>query len=778
MNPRRDLPLALGVLVVLLSLLPAFGRVFALDTWRPTTALAALLAVTLAAAIRGLKGSAALSALASLTGLVFFVYIAFLPADGLLPGVESLRQANALLTEAMIQVREEPAPAPPLPGLVLLTTVGFWVVGHLAHDLVVRWSKPGLALVPVISLWTVPLAVPQTDVAAWPYALPFLVAAGLLLLLGADSEAARERRAPRLSLSGVTVGGGALVLALLAPGLLPGYGAEAWVDLSAQRDPRGYQPIVDVSERLQMPEERDVLRVEAPGRTYLRLAGLDAFDGNTWRLGPPGQSSYQPDPDQLHSTRGALPPELPAAETTSTFAEVEVLALENIYVPVPYQPVQVLGPHRDEMVWSTEGGFLATWDTVEGELAGEPRVGVREGFSYRIEAERPTPTVDALRANEAQGPDRDRLTELPTEYAGLREEAERVYAEAGADSDVDRALALQDYFAGPDSDFTYDLDVPALRGEDALVDFVTEDRVGYCEYFATAMAVMLRATDVPARVAVGFLPGEVTGEPDPEAGQELTEFTVSTGDAHAWVEVYFPQHGWITFEPTPRDDQTQMMPTPDDLAPVENERERQARELEEADDEEADDPEAPEDAELPEQMEGPEPDPGPEVEDEGVGAGGTGGPRWTLLALSALLLGVAVAALVAGRRRPTAAGSTPTGRVVTAQRRLLADARRYGLDRRPAETTREVLARWRAEGRIDERGDRFAELVAAAAFGEEADPALAGEAERLGDELERQLRASVPTPHRLLAPVRVPLDATTEVLRRGMLSARGYLARS
>jgi transglutaminase-like putative cysteine protease len=775
MSPRRDLVLAFGALVVMLSLLPAFGRVFALSTWRPATAMAALLSIALAAAIRRLRGGAALAALASLVGLVCFVYVAFLPADGLVPGPEALRQANALLVEAMLQVQQEPAPAPPLTGLVLLTSVGFWIVAHVNHELLVRWSKPGLSLVPVVALWTVPLAIPQPEVTAWRTALPFLAAGGLLLLLGADSEAARERRAPRLSMSGVTVGAGALVLALLAPGVLPGYGADAWVDLSAPRDPRGYQPIVDVSERLQLPEERDVLRVDAPQRTYLRLAGLDAFDGNTWRLGPPGETSYQPDPAQLHDTRGPLPPELPAAETTPTVADVEVLALENIYVPAPYQPVQVLGPRRDEMVWSTEGGFLATWDTVEGELAGEPRVGVREGFTYRIEAERPTPTIDALRARQAQGADRERLTQLPAAYDDLRAEAQRVYADAGADTDVDRALALQDYFAGPASDFTYDLEVPPLRGDDALRDFVLQSRTGYCEYFATAMAVMLRATDVPARVAVGFLPGEVTAEADPEAGRELTEFTVSTGDAHAWVEVFFPEHGWITFEPTPRDDQTQIMPRPDDLTPTENERERQARELEGDDGDE--EPEETEEQELPEEAPGPEEEPAAPPEDEGAGAAGPGDRPWPLAALAALLLAAAVA-LVAGRWRPGHLGSAPAARVLTAQRRLLEEARRYGLARRPAETTREVLGRWADEGRVDERAGRFAELAAAAAFGEEADEPLAREAERLAGDLEQQLRASVPTRDRLLAPVRVPLDAAGHAVRQAMVTTRGYLARS
>ena len=65
---------------------------------------------------------------------------------------------------------------------------------------------------------------------------------------------------------------------------------------------------------------------------------------------------------------------------------------------------------------------------------------------------------------------------------------------------------------------------------------------GYCMYYATAMVMLLRHEGIPARFVEGFLPGERVGL------QEM----VRTQDAHAWVEVYFPRFGWVTFDPTPR----------------------------------------------------------------------------------------------------------------------------------------------------------------------------------------------------------------------------------
>ena len=82
---------------------------------------------------------------------------------------------------------------------------------------------------------------------------------------------------------------------------------------------------------------------------------------------------------------------------------------------------------------------------------------------------------------------------------------------AGAPTGFDRAVALTQWFTGPDSAFTYDLSTAPGNGDDALVEFLTIGRRGYCEQFASAMAVMLRTLGVPARVAVGFTGGREAG---------------------------------------------------------------------------------------------------------------------------------------------------------------------------------------------------------------------------------------------------------------------------
>ncbi len=118
---------------------------------------------------------------------------------------------------------------------------------------------------------------------------------------------------------------------------------------------------------------------------------------------------------------------------------------------------------------------------------------------------------------------------------------------AGSLTDYERAVALQQWFR-EDGGFRYSLDdaPPGKVGADQLAAFLDarSGRVGYCEQFAAAMAVMARTLDIPARVAVGFLtPDRVEGD----------TWVYSAYDLHAWPELYFPGAGWVLFDPTPGD---------------------------------------------------------------------------------------------------------------------------------------------------------------------------------------------------------------------------------
>lgn len=113
----------------------------------------------------------------------------------------------------------------------------------------------------------------------------------------------------------------------------------------------------------------------------------------------------------------------------------------------------------------------------------------------------------------------------------------------GADNPLDRALAIQSYLRG--STFEYSLDISAPpAGSDGVDYFLFETKTGYSDYFGSSMTVMLRAVGVPARMAAGYAPGEY----DSEANIRI----IRDSDSHGWVQGYFPDYGWIDFEPTPR----------------------------------------------------------------------------------------------------------------------------------------------------------------------------------------------------------------------------------
>ncbi|QNN50731.1 transglutaminase domain-containing protein [Phycicoccus endophyticus] len=111
------------------------------------------------------------------------------------------------------------------------------------------------------------------------------------------------------------------------------------------------------------------------------------------------------------------------------------------------------------------------------------------------------------------------------------------------DTPLEVATAIQDYLRG--SDFTYSEELAedtgqGLQDEEPLVRFL-DTRRGYCVQFASAMVMLAREAGIPARMAVGFLPGTVDGD------QRVVRVT----DAHAWPELWFPELGWMRFEPTP-----------------------------------------------------------------------------------------------------------------------------------------------------------------------------------------------------------------------------------
>ena len=115
-------------------------------------------------------------------------------------------------------------------------------------------------------------------------------------------------------------------------------------------------------------------------------------------------------------------------------------------------------------------------------------------------------------------------------------------ATASQTTQLGEARALESFLR---SNYGYTLELPPAEPRDPLANFLFERRKGHCEYFASAMAVMLRALGIPSRVVTGFGPGVY----NPVSGWQI----IRASDAHSWVEAYLPGNGWTSFDPTPPD---------------------------------------------------------------------------------------------------------------------------------------------------------------------------------------------------------------------------------
>lgn len=162
-----------------------------------------------------------------------------------------------------------------------------------------------------------------------------------------------------------------------------------------------------------------------------------------------------------------------------------------------------------------------------------------EGTAYTVTSTRPDPTAQELRSDEwTDSSDlAERYTQLPADTPN-RIESLTTNLTADATSPHEAALIVEQYLIETNN---YSLDVPAPDG-DAADEQLFERDEGYCVYFATTMAVMLRTQDIPARMVTGYSSGEQVDD---------DRWVVRGMNAHAWVEVYIPDVGWMEFDPTP-----------------------------------------------------------------------------------------------------------------------------------------------------------------------------------------------------------------------------------
>ncbi len=158
--------------------------------------------------------------------------------------------------------------------------------------------------------------------------------------------------------------------------------------------------------------------------------------------------------------------------------------------------------------------------------------------AYTAESRTQRPPVDSLRqADSGFQPSSRHFLQLPEIDPRIQALADSLTD--GLETRYDRTVAILEYF----DDFGYTLELPATAQQATLPAFLFQRREGHCEYFSTAMVVLLRAAGIESRNVNGFLGGQWS-----QFGDYLA---VTQNEAHSWVEVWFPGYGWVSFDPTP-----------------------------------------------------------------------------------------------------------------------------------------------------------------------------------------------------------------------------------
>ncbi len=281
--------------------------------------------------------------------------------------------------------------------------------------------------------------------------------------------------------------------------------------------------------------DRLIMEVEAPTGRYWRAVAFDRFTGRQWINTAEGENTYrsnQPIPAREWTARSPVTQTVTIRTPTGNI----LLAMPDVVqasIPLAalQQPLDYVDPA--DSASSGRRDSELTW--------ARSRITLEAGESYRVISSQTNVTIRELReAGLVEYPTQDltRYLQLPITFSPrVAELAEQVMA--GESTTYDKVKALERFLRT----FAYDEGIKAPGpDQDPLEYFLFDIQSGYCDYYASAMAAMLRSQGIPARAASGYAEGTY----DPEIGTYL----VTERDAHTWVEVYFPQYGWIEFEPT------------------------------------------------------------------------------------------------------------------------------------------------------------------------------------------------------------------------------------
>jgi transglutaminase-like putative cysteine protease len=559
MSSQTRVTLTAGM-ATLLGAIPLAGG-FAQQRWFWYAAMAVAVVSLIGVALRVLRVPALLIVPIQFAGLLVFHTVTFASSDGyggIIPNGRTISDLSTSISDGMHDIQYLAAPVPARTDIVVLTSLAVGLLAIVVDLIAVSAHRPAVAGLALLALFAV-----ATAVSARTLFFEFAGAgAGYLLLLAvegrerlvrwgrvvtADDQAGHPGtdravvRTPRHGTAG-RVGVAAVAVALIVPMLVPGFtrnvlgnlGQGSSTGVSGQQTlGSSLNPFASLKGSLAQSNTYGVLTVKSNSDPwYLRVTVLDEYTPDGWRRGNSREASTAVGSSmQVPTDVTNLKDE---GHTREVDATVRVTAYRDNRLPVYYAPTSVTGAGKH---WAYDPNRSEIWTSR----------GVTDyGQTYHIKAQEPDPTQEQLLAAKqlpASNPVMRRWGAQPAVTSKVRQITQQVIS--GDKSPWERADALNNYFTDDTHGFTYSLQTKAGSSEDALQNFL-EQKQGYCEQYASAMAVMLRLAGIPSRVVLGYAQGTYDSK--------SKTYTITNHDAHAWVEGYFDNIGWVEFDPTPRDD--------------------------------------------------------------------------------------------------------------------------------------------------------------------------------------------------------------------------------
>lgn len=493
-----------------------------------TAWLAPLAAVVAAIVASGLVfrslpgiGTSGLAALVEFCVSAWAVLIACAPGamlGGVVPTPAAFGELFALLGQGIDDIYSTTAPAPATPGLLALMTVGLALVTTLVDGLVADLRAPKTAGIILLVVYLVPALLAPRELRWWHFAS--IGAAFLLLLLTPYAE----RGPSRGPLTAAAAGALALLLGVGIPLLIPPIEATHTRPLTAPKDLTVVNPFLDLKSDLSERSKTPIISysTQDPLAPPIRLTSVSDYDGRTWK-----PETFKL--DTAARANGVMPgaPGLSGdAERRTYTASFSIGGLDQQYLPAPYAPQTAHGV-SDQWIYDS--------DTLT--IVGNGITARDQQYEVSYTSVEPTAAQLAAAAPVDASQFSAQLSMPNDSPAIIARTAKR--ETKGAANEWEKAAKLQAYLRS--DAFSYSLNAPKQASGDAIADFLADKR-GYCVQFSGAMAAMARTLGIPARIGVGFTPGEQTGQ---------GRYDVSMSQSHAWPELYFSGVGWVRFEPTP-----------------------------------------------------------------------------------------------------------------------------------------------------------------------------------------------------------------------------------